>query len=106
MEPREPVPEAEALRLLARQMAAVSDTTELLAILCEAATAQSGADGAAVVRADEETGEIVAACGMLAPALTKQFPLRGSLFRDMLRTKSGSRYSLPLHSARRAIDGA
>jgi signal transduction histidine kinase len=86
MEPRDPVPEGEALRLLARQMAAVSDTAELLAILCEAASMQCNADGSAVVKADEETGEIVAAHGMLAPALGKQFALRGSLFRDMLRT--------------------
>jgi signal transduction histidine kinase len=80
------MPEGEALRLLARQMAAVSDTAELLAILCEAASMQCNADGSAVVKADEETGEIVAAHGMLASALGKQFALRGSLFRDMLRT--------------------
>ncbi len=86
MEPRDPVPEGEALRLLARQMAAVSDTAELLSILCEAASAQCKATGSAVVRAEEESGAIVAACGMLAPALGKQFALRGSLFRDMLRT--------------------
>jgi signal transduction histidine kinase len=86
MELRDPVPEGEALRLLARQMAAVSDTAELLAILCKAASMQCNADGSAVVKADEETGEIVAAYGMLAPALGKQFALRGSLFRDMLRT--------------------
>jgi signal transduction histidine kinase len=86
MESRDPVPEGEALRLLARQMAAVSDTAELLAILCQAASVQCHATGSAVVKADEETGEIVAACGMLAPALGKQFALRGSLFRDMLRT--------------------
>src|SRR5450756_375508 len=86
MEPRDPVPEGEALRLLTRQMAAVSDTAELLAILCEAASMQCNADGSAVVKADEEAGEIVAAHGMLAPALGKQFALRGSLFRDMLRT--------------------
>lgn len=86
MEPPDPVPEGEALRLLARQMAAVSDTAELLAILCDAAATQCNASGAAVVKAEDEVGEIVAACGMLAPALGKQFPLRGSLFRDMLRT--------------------
>ena len=73
MEPRDRVPEGEALRLLARQMAAVSDTAELLAILCEAASAQCNASGSAVVKADDETGQIVAACGMLAPALGKQF---------------------------------
>ena len=86
MEPHDPMPEGEALRLLARQMAAVSDTAELLSILCEAASVQCKATGSAVVKAEEETGEIVAACGMLAPALGKQFALRGSLFRDMLRT--------------------
>lgn len=86
MASRDTVPEAEALRLLARQMAAVADTSELLAILCQAAATQCNAGGSAVVKAHEETGEIVAACGMLGPSIGKHFPLRGSLFRDMLRT--------------------
>src|SRR4051812_26144131 len=84
--PRDTVPEGDALRRLARQMAAVADTSELLAILCQAAATQCSAGGSAGVKAEEETGEIVAAGGMLAHALGKQFALRGSLFRDMLRT--------------------
>src|SRR3954463_16239493 len=86
MESRERVPEGEALRRLARQMAAVSDTTELLAILCDAAATQCNADGAAVVKAEEDAGVIVSACGFLVPALSKRFSLRGSLLREMLRT--------------------
>jgi signal transduction histidine kinase len=87
MERHEPVTEGEALRRLARQMAEVSDSEELLTILCEAASAQCNATGSAVVKAGEEFGEIVSACGLLGPAVRKQFPLRGSLFRDMAATR-------------------
>lgn len=81
------MPEAEALRRLARQMAAVSDTAELLAILCAAAQSQCDAGGAAVVRADGDIGDIISASGMLAPAQGRQFPLRGSLFYEMQSTR-------------------
>ena len=67
MELRERLPESDALRLLARQMAAVADTGELLGILCDAAQSQCDASGAAVVKADGDTGDILAASGMLAP---------------------------------------
>ena len=79
--------EAEALRLLARQMAAVSDTTELLSILCSAAEAQCAGSGAAVVKADGDTGDIISACGLLIPAQGRRFPLRGSLFHEMQTTR-------------------
>ena len=52
MESRERVPEGDALRQLARQLAAVADTEELLSILCDAAQSQACAIGAAVVRAE------------------------------------------------------
>src|SRR3954470_11208769 len=87
MERREPLPEGEALRLLARQMAAVSDIDELLTILCRAAMSQCEATGAAVVQAALDTGNIIAACGMLEPASGRRFQLRGSLFQDMQATK-------------------
>ena len=86
METHERLPEADALRLLARQMAAVSDTDELLTILCEAAASQCSAGGAAVVRADGDSGDIIAACGILSPAQGRRFALRGSLFHDMQTT--------------------
>jgi signal transduction histidine kinase len=87
MERRERLPEGDALRLLARQMAAVSDIDELLTILCQAAMSQCDASGAAVVQADVDTGNIIAACGMLEPAHGRRFQLRGSLFQDMQATK-------------------
>src|SRR3954470_13472416 len=87
MERREPLPEGEALRLLARQMAAVSDIDELLTILCRAAMSQCEATGAAVVQAALDTGNIIAACGMLEPASGRRFQLRGSLFEDMQSSK-------------------
>ena len=87
MELRERVPEGEALRQLARQLLAVADTGDLLAILCDAAQAQAGGDGAAVVRADGEMGEIISACGMLGPAQGRRFVLRGSLLLEMQQTR-------------------
>jgi signal transduction histidine kinase len=87
MDPRERLPEGDALRQLARQLAAVADTGELLSILCDAAQRQACAQGAAVVRADGEMGETVGACGMLAPAMGKRFVLRGSLLLEMQQTR-------------------
>src|SRR3954468_1019503 len=87
MQSRERMPEGEALRQLARQLAAVADTGELLSILCNAGQRQACADGAAVVRADGDMGDTVAACGMLAPAKGKRFVLRGSLLLEMQQTR-------------------
>lgn len=86
MESRERLPEGEALRLLARQMAAVADSGELLAILCDAAESQCGATGAAVVKADGDTGDIVSTSGMLKPGQGRRFALRGSLLLEMQRS--------------------
>jgi signal transduction histidine kinase len=87
MELRERMPEGEALRQLARQLLAVSDTGDLLGILCEAAQGQSSAEGAAVVRADGDMGDIISACGMLEPAQGRRFVLRGSLLLEMQQTR-------------------
>ena len=87
MELRERVPEGEALRQLARQLAEVADTGELLSILCNAAQQQTSGEGAAVVRADAEAGDIISACGMLAPAQGRRFILRGSLLLEMQQTR-------------------
>src|SRR4051812_37045501 len=87
MEKRERMPEGEALRQIARQLAAVADTGELLSILCDAAQSQACAAGAAVVRAEGDMGDIIAACGMLEPAKGKHFILRGSLLLEMQQTR-------------------
>lgn len=87
MDSRERMPEGDALRQLARQLAAVADTGELLSILCDTGQRQACADGAAVVRADGEVGDTVAACGMLEPAKGKRFVLRGSLLLEMQQTR-------------------
>src|SRR5688500_18295904 len=87
MELREHLPEGDALRQLARQLAAVADTGQLLAILCEAAQTQACSEGAAVVRADGDMGDTLAACGLLAPAQGKRFVLRGSLLLEMQQTR-------------------
>lgn len=87
MQSRDRLPSSDALRQLARQMAAVADTGELLSILCAAAESQCQATGAAVVKADGDTGEIISTCGMLAPAQGKRFTLRGSLLMEMQQTR-------------------
>ena len=87
MDSRELVSESDALRTLARQMAAVADTSELLAILCDAAQSQCNAEGAAVVKAAGDTGEIVSTSGMLAAANGRRFTLRGSLLLEMQATR-------------------
>ncbi|HEU4993234.1 MAG TPA: ATP-binding protein [Gemmatimonadaceae bacterium] len=76
-----------ALRALAKQTAEVSDTTELLAILCNAANAQCGGHGATVVSAGEHEGELVSAVGLLGPAQGRHFSLIGSLAREIFETR-------------------
>jgi signal transduction histidine kinase len=78
---------SESLRLLARQMAAVSDSGELLQILCSAAMEHCGGSASAVVRAAGDTGLLIAAAGGLAPGLNRRFPMRGSLLREMITTR-------------------
>jgi signal transduction histidine kinase len=91
----------EELRLLARKMADVEDTPELLGILCEAAAAQCDASGAAVFQTDEQhrdgadgaevaEGDVVAATGTLLAARGLSFPLPGSMMRDVLRTRDAA----------------
>jgi signal transduction histidine kinase len=81
------IEENQALRDLARQMAAVSDSAALLQILCDAAAAQCHATGASVVKTVGDLGEIVAATGEIAAVRGMRFPLRGSLMREVASTK-------------------
>jgi signal transduction histidine kinase len=73
-----------ALRTLARQTAEVADTQALLAILCSAASAHCGGQGAMLISSDQHEGEIVSAVGFMAPAQSYRFPLVGSLAREVL----------------------
>ena len=79
--------ETESLRTLARQMAGVTDTSVLLGVLCNAAAAQCDANGAGVLKAVANEGELVAAIDALAPARGSRFALPGSLAREVLRTR-------------------
>ena len=83
-----PPEDGDALRVLARQLAAETDTGALLEILCNAGAEQCGANGAAVLKAVEgNEGEVVAAIGPLASARDRRFALPGSLAREVLRTR-------------------
>jgi signal transduction histidine kinase len=79
--------ESEPLRVLARQMAGVIDTSELLGILCGAAETQCNGNGAGVLKAIANQGELVAATGPLSVAQGRRFALPGSLAREVLRTR-------------------
>ena len=76
-----------ALRALARQTAEVPDTAALLAILCDAASAQCGGQGATLVSIGDREGELVSAVGVLAPARGRRFPLAGSLAKEVVASK-------------------
>jgi len=79
--------DGEALRVLARQLAAETDTSALLEILCAAGAEQCNANGAAVLKAVANEGEVVAAIGPLIVARNQRFSLPGSLAREVLRTR-------------------
>jgi signal transduction histidine kinase len=81
------IDESQALPELARQMAAVSDSAELLQILCNAAASLCHGSGAAVVKAADELGEVVASTGEIGTIQGMRFPLRGSLMRDIASTR-------------------
>jgi signal transduction histidine kinase len=68
-------------------MAGETDTGALLDILCSEAAAQCSADGAAVLKAVGQEGELVATIGMLSIARARRFALSGSLARDVIRTR-------------------
>src|SRR5205085_1939864 len=79
--------ECEALRQLAHQMAAETDTAALLEIVCDAATKQCDAVGAAVLEVVSNEAELVAGTGPFGHGGGRRFTLRGSLTRDVLRTR-------------------
>jgi signal transduction histidine kinase len=79
--------DGEPLRRIARQMAGETDTTKILEILCSAGAEQCGANGAAVLKAVGNEGELVAAIGPIAVARGRRFALTGSLAREVIRTR-------------------
>ena len=81
------VGDSEPLRRLARQMAAETDTDAILEILCDAACEECDANGAGVLKAVANEGELVAAIGPLAVARGRRFALPGSLAREVIRKR-------------------
>jgi signal transduction histidine kinase len=76
-----------SLRGLARQMAEVSDSRQLLQLLCAAASAQCHGSGAAVIKTSDDEGVVVAAVGEMAAAAERRFPLAGSLVAEALQNR-------------------
>ncbi len=67
---------------IARRLAEVTDMAEVLRTLCDVATRQCDASGAAVLRVLGHQGEVVAAAGALIPARGRCFELEGSLLAE------------------------
>ena len=76
-----------SLRRLARDMAAVADSSELLELLCAAASEQCDASGAAVLRGSGAEGEVVSATGAMLLGLEQRFPLDGSVAMEALQSR-------------------
>ena len=83
----EPNAENASLRRLARQMAAIADSGELLELLCTAASEQCEATGAAVLRGSGSEGEVVSAAGEMTLGLERRFPLEGSVAQEALESR-------------------
>jgi len=79
--------DSEPLRHIARQMAGETDTAKILEMLCNAGAEQCGANGAAVLKAVGNEGELIASIGPLAVARGRRFALTGSLAREVIRTR-------------------
>jgi signal transduction histidine kinase len=76
-----------ALRALARQTAEVADTAALMKILCSAAAAQCGGQGASLIAVSETEGDLVSAVGIMEPAQGRRFPLDGSVAREVVQSR-------------------
>lgn len=76
-----------ALRALARQTAAVADMAELMSMLCVAANAQCGGQGATLVTIQDDVAELTSATGSLTSLVGRTFPLEGSLALDAVRAR-------------------
>ena len=76
-----------SLRRLAREMAAVADSSTLLELLCAAASEQCNGSGAAVLRGSGVEGEVVSAAGAMTLGLERRFPLDGSVAQEALQSR-------------------
>lgn len=73
---------------VARQLAEATDIAEVLRTLCDIATRQCHASGAAVLRVLDAQGEVVAATGALLGTSGTFFDLEGSLLTDAMTKDS------------------
>jgi signal transduction histidine kinase len=73
-----------ALQDVARRLAEVNDMAEVLRTLCDIATRQCSATGAAVLRLTASVAEVVAASGGLLPARGRCFESHGSLLEESI----------------------
>ena len=80
--------ERTAMADIARRLAEVTDMAEVLRTLCDIATRQCSASGAAVLRVLGKQGEVVAAAGDLMLARSHVFELEGSLLMDAITRQS------------------
>ena len=100
--------ESDWLRDLARTMAAVGDSAELLRVLCDAALTGADASGAMVDQPRGERVECVAAAGALAPLFGTRHPLDGTMTARVLdegRAVAMERYAVESPEARALTEG-
>ena len=83
--------ENDALRDLARQLAEVSDSGALLEVLCGAAAALCGADGAAVAVADRGDAAVVTAVGVVAELEGRRYTVPGAMGLESIVDTAGRR---------------
>ncbi len=72
------------IRDVARRLSEAVDMAEVLRALCDIATRQCQATGAAVLRTTGKMGEVIAAAGDMLPAHGRSFELVGSLLAEAL----------------------
>ncbi len=92
--------ENESLHVLARQMSEVADSAELLALLCEAATALCRGHGAAVLRTTdtEAEAEIVSSVGIAQQVGDLRFALAGTMLQRAITTRDVAMVEDAAHS--------
>jgi signal transduction histidine kinase len=86
--PSERVGEIDAFRQIAHSLAAGTDSSTVLQVLCEAAMDQGRSSGAMVAEVTPEGGRFVACTGIVSDLAGTAFPLAGSVTSRVVETRS------------------
>jgi signal transduction histidine kinase len=86
--PSERVGEIDAFRQIAHSLAAGTDSSTVLQVLCEAAMDQGRSSGAMVAEVTPDGGRFVACTGIVSDLAGTAFPLAGSVTSRVVETRS------------------